>query len=461
MRLIGLPEWVQSELVGRFGESVLLATDEKEVRGSLVDEYTHMAQRRLLKEARDHDAFAHPRNDVYFAQSLSTKAVKIGTSESVYNRMSALGDAVLLATEKGGFKVESWLHSQFKEARIESEWFRPTPDLMAYIAGALLPLQEASSGSGQAVHNYISSQLSLRSKQCAADSLRRLTRLVTHDHTQEPEMFPWHLIDHTLAVEIRALLREAVNEDSIALGTANLTLVHLRGLIRVLDALDLIPKDRYKLIDSAIGPLRRLSGAHQPRGRALSPLEEKRLREAARSLSDYQGVMLDAAIVLAIGGGLRREEITRIAANSLTAERLYVPRKAGRTVVIDAQMKSAVDAWVEKRAWLSPSHEALFCAPMRCDLPLSAWSFWDLVRRAAHDAFGSGGVCRRNCRCRKTVTGPHDFRRTFATRLLDQGFDIRQVQVLMAHESPETTARYDKREEQALFDKRRNARVIA
>jgi integrase len=58
-----------------------------------------------------------------------------------------------------------------------------------------------------------------------------------------------------------------------------------------------------------------------------------------------------------------------------------------------------------------------------------------------------------------SLTGPHDFRRTFATTL--DKFDLRQVQVLMGHESPETTARYDKRDLETLHEKARNTKVIA
>jgi len=51
----------------------------------------------------------------------------------------------------------------------------------------------------------------------------------------------------------------------------------------------------------------------------------------------------------------------------------------------------------------------------------------------------------------------HDFRRTFAGNLLDNGVDLVTVQKLMGHSSPTTTSNYDRRGEEV---KRRAVRSL-
>jgi integrase len=343
-------------------------------------------------------------------------------------------------------------------------------------SGALVPSQSAEahvlrasdslvrdpfSEGRRAVAAYLRAQLSPRSRQTALDALKRIVRLVTRGASADPDELPWVALGYEQVTAIRTGLYEMSRAEAITPGTANLTLSHLRGLIRTMYSMGLVTPAQHELTHS--GALKSVPGSRTTRGRALAPREERELRKAARTLDGYQGALLDTAIVIAIGAGLRREEVGRLTVEGFGSNLLTIIGKGNkeRRVPVDAQMRDVADAWRRERERIAPSHEYLFCSPQRPEWELSPWSFWSLVRSAAHAAFGGAKPCNEKCDCLEVVTGPHDFRRTFATRLLEQDFDLRQVQVLMGHESPETTALYDKRDVEVLFEKRRKTRVIA
>ncbi len=312
----------------------------------------------------------------------------------------------------------------------------------------------------QAVKAYLDRQLSPRSKQNAADALNRLTRLLLRDDRAVPAQIRWPTIDFNGASRIRTMLYEATRTGAITPGTANLTLSHFRGLLRTMYGLKLIDSDQLALLQS--DALKNVPGKRTSRGRALTGDEEKALRTAAQALDGYRGVMLDAAIVLAIGAGLRREEVAWLTLQGAQPNGLRFIGKGNkeRFVPISVEAWAVAEVWIERRARIVSRHMGLFCSPQKPNKKLSNWSFWSLVRTAAHGAFGDQEKCVEACRCNVVLTGPHDFRRTFATRMLEK-FDLGQVQVLMGHESPETTARYDKRDLEVLFEKARNTKVIA
>lgn len=77
---------------------------------------------------------------VYFIRSEKTHAIKIGfTAGQIENRLSALQTAhpyklQVLATSRGNRESEKALHARFESLRLEGEWFKPHPDLLAYIS---------------------------------------------------------------------------------------------------------------------------------------------------------------------------------------------------------------------------------------------------------------------------------------------------------------------------------------
>ena len=330
---------------------------------------------------------------------------------------------------------------------------------------ALVEPEPIDNSALRAVHQYIHSQLSPRSRQNALDALRRIARVVSRNPAANAESFLWPKLTLETALLIRRLLYDQTLPEApspIAPGTANLTLSHLRGIVRTMYGMGLVNEKQLVIAQSMM--VKNLRATRNERGKSLSLDAERKLRDAARTLGGYRGTMLETAIVVATGSGLRREEVAGLTLNGLSNEGLLTIVGKGnkeRNSAVDLEMQAAIDKWMTERNRLKPVHHNLFCSPERPEQKLSPWSFWSLVRMAAHEAFGDLESCQSGCRCLKILTGPHDFRRTFATRLLAGGMDLREVQVLMGHASPETTARYDKRAESALLEKRRRMKILS
>jgi integrase/recombinase XerD len=288
------------------------------------------------------------------------------------------------------------------------------------------------------VESYLGTLQSDKSVLGTRESLRRIAR--TLGFASELDV-PWTRLQFD---ELHAIRRALA--DKYAPSSANMTLSALRQIIKIAFVLGHVDARAYEGVKS----LKSIQGSRLPRGRALSIDEERRLLAYLQALPGYRGVMLPSAVAVSIGGGLRREEICRLALEADVGTSLRVLGKANkeRAVTLDIDTRAALDAWIKRRRFLNVDHQALFCCPQRPDRPLTKLAWWEAVREAADAA----GV---------VFSGPHDFRRTFATRLLNQGLDLFEVQELMGHKDPSTTKIYDKRAIEKLHDKRSNMRILA
>lgn len=77
---------------------------------------------------------------IYFIQDTRTLEIKIGytSADSADGRIAALqtgnpGALRLLSTAQGDRSREAELHRQFADDRTNGEWFRPTPELLAFL----------------------------------------------------------------------------------------------------------------------------------------------------------------------------------------------------------------------------------------------------------------------------------------------------------------------------------------
>jgi site-specific recombinase XerD len=108
-----------------------------------------------------------------------------------------------------------------------------------------------------------------------------------------------------------------------------------------------------------------------------------------------------------------------------------------RAVFVDNGSKAALEAWLVARG---PEAGAIFCPVLKGGR---------VVVRAMTPQAVFVVLEKRREQAKVRAFSPHDLRRTCVSMLLDSGVDLAVVQGLAGHASPATTARYDRRGEEA------------
>ena len=171
---------------------------------------------------------------------------------------------------------------------------------------------------------------------------------------------------------------------------------------------------------------RPLTTVHIPR-RAPVVLNQD---EMIRLLEAAPGIKYKAAFGVAYGAGLRVSEVVALKVSDIDSKRMTLRVEQGkgqrdRYVMLSPQLLEWLRDWwraARPQGWLFPGQNQVN--------PMSARQLSRAVHAAAHEA----GIAKR--------VSPHTLRHSFATHLLEQGVDIRVIQVLLGHAKLETTALY-------------------
>ena len=223
---------------------------------------------------------------------------------------------------------------------------------------------------------------------------------------------------HTATAEDLRRFQLHLASNGVSSKTINVTITGLRFFFEV------------TLEDHQI--LRKMSSVRESRKLPviLSPDEVKRLLEAATSLK-YK-----AALSIAYGTGLRASEITHLKVSDIDRQRMQIHVEQGkgskdRNAMLSPALLALLQQWwryaqakrkMLKGGWLFPGVN-----------PVNPMSTRQL-NRVFHAAATLAGIDK--------AVNLHSLRHSFATHLLEQGVDIRVIQVLLGHKKLETTALY-------------------
>jgi site-specific recombinase XerD len=245
--------------------------------------------------------------------------------------------------------------------------------------------------------------------------------------------YPWEQLSFAAVAKVRA----ALLDDGYAVSSVNMALSALRGIAQTAFNLNCLEADTL----ARIRAVKRVNGDNQRKGRALSREEVRALVQAAKRHPQRIRCSRDVAIVMTLcGAGLRAGELVSLERRDYDNGILTVRQGKGRKcreIHVAAAVDKAIRAWI-KASGVKEAGDALFNRIQRngrvASQSLTTTGLTGILEQLQHDA----GIARFT---------PHDMRRTFITRLLEQGVDINTVRQLAGHSDISTTTRYDYREE--------------
>jgi integrase len=278
------------------------------------------------------------------------------------------------------------------------------------------------------------------SRRTMREALDTIASILTNNRS-DAEALPWHLLRYQHTQAVRSALAERY-----APATANKMLAALRGVIKEAWRLgQMSAEDYHRAVD--LGPVK---GTTLPSGREVSQGELRAIFSVCSADKSAAGRRDAAIIALLYGAGLRRSEVVAIDLQDFNPEtgELRIRAAKGhkdRTSYATNGSLLAVCDWLALRG---DTPGPLFCPINKGGRLVVQQMTPQTVRFMTEKRAKQAGVQHFS---------PHDLRRTFIGDMLGAGADIVTVQHLAGHANVQTTARYDRRGEEA---KRKAAELL-
>lgn len=263
-------------------------------------------------------------------------------------------------------------------------------------------------------------------------SMRQVLSLVASIMGGDLKTFPWAALRFQHLAALRAQL-----EAHYKPATVNKALAALRGVLRAAWLAGQISAEEYQRAAAVKG----IKNSTLPAGRELTSGELYALMHDCQNDPTPAGARDAALIATMYAAGLRREEVVNLELGDYDQESFTLTvrgkgNKERKAYLTDGAARALAD-WLTVRGLEAG---ALFYAVNKgghvASENMTPQAVYSLLKKRAASAGVKG-------------FSPHDLRRTFVSDLLDAGADIATVAKLAGHSNVQTTARYDRRPEEA------------
>lgn len=279
------------------------------------------------------------------------------------------------------------------------------------------------------------SRLAPNSRQSIHSQMRSIARLMKWPDATLPHQLS--KVDYQQALQIRALL---IHQQWSA-RSINRAMTALKGIVNVAALMGQADRQQVAHIAS-ISNMKH--GAHQGH-----PLSAKHVTDLFTLLATHQGnygQRTRVIFALFLGTGLRRSELAALTLAHYDRARATLTVAAGkgnksRVVYLPDWVEQQVQQWLKQRGQ-RPGWLVCKCT-LSGRLDVTEPVSHDTLYRLVKDKLAAIGV---------SGASPHDLRRTFITRLLEQGVDINTVRQMAGHADISTTTLYDKRGDAFMRD---------
>jgi integrase/recombinase XerD len=256
----------------------------------------------------------------------------------------------------------------------------------------------------------------LRQRMIEELQLRNSSELTTQQYVEAVKRFARHYgkrPDQIKAEEVRSYLLYLLKERKLSWSSIHVNRAALRFFsLRVL---------KQTWFDEEIQRPKR----PVPLPTVLSPEEITRILDTTHNLKHW------TILATLYATGLRCDELRHLRVSDIDKEHMLIHIRHGkggveRNVTLSPTLLARLRIywrWRKPKEWLFPSQK-------RPQYPIANKTIHHLCAQAG---------CRAAIQRR---VHPHVFRHSFATHLLDQGADLRTIQVLLGHADIRTTARY-------------------